>query len=93
MAGHAAARFRIQRTRRARGGFHIVDMRFTHSHPVHAGGTAVFPVGVALGTEIDGVVTYKASWKQTFGLKFAYYDADTFATDTTKVWLFTGFKF
>jgi len=49
--------------------------------------------GADYGTEIDGVLTYKAEWGQTFGLKFAYYDADAFATDTTKGWIYTGFKF
>ncbi len=45
------------------------------------------------GTEFDGVVTYKSSWKQVFGLKGAIYNSDGFKTDTTKVWFFTAFKF
>jgi len=45
------------------------------------------------GQEVDGVLKYKASWGQSFLLKFARYDADTVATDTTKIWLSTGFKF
>ena len=49
--------------------------------------------GADYGTEFDGIITYKADWGQTFGVKFAFYDADTFATDTTKGWIYTGFKF
>lgn len=49
--------------------------------------------GADYGTEFDGIITYKAKWGEIFGFKFAYYDADQFATNTTKVWLWTGFKF
>jgi len=49
------------------------------------------------GTEFDGIVTYKADWGQTFGVKFAVFSADNSSpialTDTTKVWAWTGFKF
>ena len=48
--------------------------------------------GFKYGNEFDALVTYKASWKQTFGAKAAFYSADDFATDTTKVWVWTGFK-
>ncbi len=45
------------------------------------------------GTEFDGVITYKSSWKQVFGLKGAFYNSDGFKTDTSKFWFFTVFKF
>ncbi|TDI43236.1 MAG: hypothetical protein E2P00_05380 [Acidobacteria bacterium] len=50
------------------------------------------------GTEFDVQVVYKASWKQTFGLKAALYSADDSSTlaiseDATKIWLWTGYKF
>jgi hypothetical protein len=48
--------------------------------------------GAKYGNEFDALVTYKASWKQTFGAKAAFYSADDFATDTTKIWVWTGFK-
>ncbi len=49
--------------------------------------------GADYGTEFDGVITYKAKWGETFGLKFAFYSADQFKTDKTVAWLWTGFKF
>jgi hypothetical protein len=48
--------------------------------------------GSKYGNEFDALITYKASWKQTFGAKAAFYSADDFATDTNKVWVWTGFK-
>lgn len=45
------------------------------------------------GTEIDAVVSYKASWGQTFALKAALYDAEDFSVDTDKLWAFTVFSF
>ena len=45
------------------------------------------------GTEFDAQATYKAKWGQVFGLKAASYSADSFSTDTDKVWLFTSYKF
>ncbi|MCZ6600635.1 MAG: hypothetical protein O7A07_07315, partial [Acidobacteria bacterium] len=50
------------------------------------------------GTEFDVQVTYKASWKQSFGVKAAVYSADDTSTlpigeDTTKIWFWTGYKF
>ena len=44
------------------------------------------------GNEFDALLLYKASWKQTFGAKAAFYSADDFATDTNKIWVWTGFK-
>ncbi len=48
--------------------------------------------GATYGNEFDALVTYKTSWKQTFGAKAAIYSADDFATDTNKFWVFTGYK-
>jgi hypothetical protein len=45
------------------------------------------------GTELDAEVVYTAPWKQKFALKFADYSADDFATDTTKVWVWTSWGF
>ncbi len=45
------------------------------------------------GREYDALVTWKSSWKQVFGLKAAFYDADGFSKDATKVWLFSIFNF
>lgn len=45
------------------------------------------------GTEIDFVINYRTSWAQSFGIKGAFYDAEDFSVDTSKVWLFTGYAF
>lgn len=45
------------------------------------------------GTELDAEVVYTAPWKQQFALKFADYSADDFATDTTKLWIWTSWGF
>ncbi len=45
------------------------------------------------GTEVDALVSYKASWGQTFALKAALYDAEDFSADTDKLWAFTVFAF
>lgn len=50
------------------------------------------------GTELDMQIAYKASWKQTFALKAAFYSADDdfadpIGEDTTKIWFWTGYKF
>ncbi len=45
------------------------------------------------GSETDLLLSYKAPWKQTFGLKAALYSADDHAADTTKIWAFTAFGF
>ncbi len=42
---------------------------------------------MSYGSEIDVVATYPVSKQFSVQLKFADYDADDFATDTTKVWL------
>ena len=47
----------------------------------------------AYGTEVDAQATYKFDWGQLVGLKAAFYSADTWATDTTKMWAFTTFTF
>lgn len=48
--------------------------------------------GFDFGTEIDAELVYRAPWKQAFGLKYADYQADEFATDTRKVMLWSSFK-
>jgi hypothetical protein len=47
----------------------------------------------AYGTELDAEVVWTAPWKQKFGLAWAGYAADEFATDTNKVWLFSTYRF
>ena len=49
--------------------------------------------GADYGTELDLQLTYKAPWKQLFGLKAGRYDADAFSSDTDKVMLFTVYQF
>jgi len=46
--------------------------------------------GTSYGTEWNFEALYTASWKQKFALTAGRYDADDFATDTTKVWLWTS---
>lgn len=48
---------------------------------------------VDYGTEIDGQLTWKSGWRQTFALKLASYDADLFGQDTDKIMLFTTYGF
>ena len=43
------------------------------------------------GDEIDLQLVYTAEWKQSFGIKAAFYDADEFGVDTDKVWVWTSF--
>ncbi len=45
------------------------------------------------GTELDLQLTWKSTWKQVFGLKAAFYDADQHRQDTDKVWLWTQYTF
>jgi hypothetical protein len=45
------------------------------------------------GTEIDAAVIYTAPWKQQFAIKYADYNANDFATDTTKLWIWTSWGF
>ena len=42
------------------------------------------------GTELDFQVSYKTPWGQTLAVTAAFYDADRFSTDTTKVWIWTS---
>ena len=44
------------------------------------------------GDEFDFQFLYKAPWKQGFGLKGAFYNAEEHSTDTRKIWIFTTFK-
>ena len=45
------------------------------------------------GTEIDAQLVYTTRWNQAFGLKGAFYDADTLARDIDKIWLWTSYTF
>ncbi len=45
------------------------------------------------GSELDWQLTYSSSWKQTFAFKGSYYSADTFSSDTLKIWLWTNYTF
>ncbi len=45
------------------------------------------------GSEIDCLATWTSPWRQVFALKAAVYDADRHATDVTKLWAFTSWKF
>jgi hypothetical protein len=49
--------------------------------------------GASWGSELDLLVVYTAPWKQSFGTKAALYDADDWATDTDKLWLYTEWSF
>ncbi len=44
------------------------------------------------GSELDAQLTWKGPQGLVFGVKGAYYDADEFATDTTKLWLWSAWK-
>lgn len=43
------------------------------------------------GSELDLMLTHKVKWGQVFGLKAAFYHADSFAADTDKVMFWTRF--
>ncbi len=45
------------------------------------------------GEELDLQVTCSSSWGQQFGLKAAFYDAESFSTDTEKLMLWTSYSF
>jgi hypothetical protein len=45
-----------------------------------SGGSALLD----LGDEVDGMISFRAPWNQSFGLEVARYRADRHATDTTK---------
>ncbi len=49
--------------------------------------------GASYGNELDLMASWKSSWKQTFALKAALYDADAYARDVTKIWAFTSWTF
>ena len=42
------------------------------------------------GTELDLQVSYETPWEQTLAVTAAFYDADRFSTDTTKIWMWTS---
>jgi hypothetical protein len=48
--------------------------------------------GSDYGQEVDLQLLYKAPWNQSFGLKGAFYDAESFSVDTTKWMLFTSYS-
>ena len=45
------------------------------------------------GDELDCQITYRSPWDQTSGLVGAFYNAEEFAVDTDKIWLYTGYSF
>jgi len=45
------------------------------------------------GTELDATVIYTTPWKQQVALKYAAYEAEDWATDTTKIWIWTSWGF
>jgi hypothetical protein len=49
--------------------------------------------GAKWGTEIDAVVIFNTPWKQQVALKFAAYDAKDWATDATRLWIWTSWGF
>jgi len=49
--------------------------------------------GASWGTELDAEVVYTAPWKQKIALKYARYDADEWAWDTDKIWVWTSWGF
>ena len=52
-----------------------------------------FPVVWPYGTEWDVMATKPVTPNLSLALKYADYQADTFATDTQKIWLMGEFKF
>lgn len=48
--------------------------------------------GANYGDEFDFNFGYTAPWKQGFGFKGAFYNADEFSVDVSKIWLWTSFK-
>lgn len=49
--------------------------------------------GAHYGSELDLVAVKKFNKMYTLGAKYAAYSADTFATDTSKLWVWAGVKF
>lgn len=58
---------------------------FYHSFSADTGGDKY-------GDEFDFNFGYTAPWKQSFGFKGAFYNADEFSVDVSKIWLWTSFK-
>ena len=48
--------------------------------------------GAKYGDEFDFNLGYTAPWRQGFGLKGAFYNADEFSVDVSKIWVWTSFK-
>ncbi len=49
--------------------------------------------GADWGSEFDARVVWTAPWKQKFAIEAAFYDADDWATDTDKIWIWTQWGF
>jgi len=49
--------------------------------------------GNPYGTEFDARGVFSTSWKQAFGVQVAFYRAEGFATDTSKLWVWTELGF
>ena len=49
--------------------------------------------GRTWGSELDAHIVYTAPWKQKIALKYANYDADEWAADTQKIWIWTQWGF
>jgi len=45
------------------------------------------------GTEINAEVSWRAAWQQVFALTWAGYHADSFSSDTDKLWITTSYRF
>ena len=63
--------------------------------PCSAFTTTSPPTPVALRGAASSMlsVVYTAPWKQKFAIEAAFYDADDWATDTDKIWLWTQWGF
>jgi hypothetical protein len=48
--------------------------------------------GAKYGDELDFNLGYTAPWKQSFGFKGAFYNADEFSVDVSKIWVWTSYK-
>jgi hypothetical protein len=49
--------------------------------------------GARLGREVDLAAGYETAWKQSLGVKAAFYRADGHSSDATKVWLWSAYAF
>jgi hypothetical protein len=49
--------------------------------------------GAKWGSEIDAAVIFRTRWKHQVALKIAACDAKDWATDTTKLWVWTSWGF